>query len=347
MEALLCFSPQWHNIALQIKRTLSISHDVHLWHTIGPLALNDTLPPLYHPDIAIFVAGAEELASLAGHTVKAAGTNLLLELGFALGRIGAERIAIIHIHLGDRPTDCHHHIAGVENFDCVGAKISRIRSGLLQWIARRDSFSSLDAAHRRVHAIKAKIRNKHLSWMPYINKHVIDPFNTQISDLDVGEIALDRTGYYAAIIGEMGRANRGSSITAIASLSHKFWKENYDQNRYVDQNISAAGRGVNIERVFITSSQEDLNFFTPFARQMNDNGVSIRIVKPGVYGEGNLIPDDIVIFKDADGLRRAYIIIPGDDDRSILRNAILMLRESKIQQYMAEFTIAWEIGTPP
>jgi len=350
MEILLCHSPRFATVGANILRALQTKgHHVRPWHTKeAPPALTgrSALPHHYHPDLAIFIAAPEELAFLTGPHVANAGTNLPLELGVVLGRIGAERIAAVHVHPGPSPGDRSHHVRGVENLDCAKANIATIRNGLIKWIDERGKFASLDGIQRRMHDLQSRIRKKPLTWLPYVDAHVIGPFASQIDRFEIGEIALDYASYFAAIIGETQRAGRESSITAIASLSHEFWQESNDQQRYFDKSVEAAERGAKVKRVFIVFSPDGRAFFTALAGRMATPDVSIRLANSTFYRKDN-IPEDIVVFNDADGSRRAYVIIPGDESRTVLREAKLILRDTQIDQYMTQFDTAWEIGDRP
>ena len=85
-----------------------------------------------------------------------------------------------------------------------------------------------------------------------------------------------------------------------------------DQKGYVDKNIAAAARGVNIRRLFVLP--EDVHgSVTEIARRMADSNIAIRFARPGPWAAVKNI-QDMVLFSDQSAVpQRAYIAYPDVD----------------------------------
>jgi len=168
--------------------------------------------------------------------------------------------------------------------------------------------------------------------LTHARKH-IDDTAAKLKDIKEGKILLDQETYYDEIIECMRKAKTKSTIYAVNLIDSLRWSNDANQRRYLDENIKAAKRGVNIHRIFVI---EKSNLSKDGGEERIENikvhkdteNITLDIVWSEELTGFKSEIDDLVIFENPE--RRLYIDYPDPSNRTNVSHAFLYYFEDAV-----------------
>lgn len=274
--------------------------------------------------------------------------NILLELGMFLASLGKHRTAILHVKdknkkIASLPSD----LEGLTTLRIDEQKTSQIEYVLSNWLIEVRSYidTKNPDADEIISLIRNKIGNISHSWQSDVNKYVLDSFRRSIELLHVGEIILSPTEYYYSLYSEVDTANDSTEIIAVATLSSSIWTNDPEQDMYIDKNLNAKKRGVDIRRLFIVSDSDWFEISESIKKQINA-GIEIRRASPKLLGELQELEDMAIFVDKKSGIAKGYVADLGFNKEKRIRKGRLILDAHNRKALIDEFYKAWKISIP-
>jgi prolyl-tRNA editing enzyme YbaK/EbsC (Cys-tRNA(Pro) deacylase) len=272
--------------------------------------------------------------------------NIILELGIFISQLGKHRTGIVHVvSPSQSPASLPSNLHGLTTIKYFPDKPANNERRLESWIEDilcnvNDKNPDVDEL---IELLGKKLGSLPISWREIIQEYFVIPFKSSINLAMKGEIYLSPGEYYHALYSEIDNATSQNEVLAVAMLSSLLWKGDPEQQDYLEKNLKAAERGVNIRRLFILSDDQ-WKQMGPVLRKQIDKGIKIRMASPSLLGEFLRI-EDMVLFKDTHSKEsRAYVAEPAIN-LSRIRRGRLILNEDIKNDLINTFDKAWAIST--
>jgi len=182
------------------------------------------------------------------------------------------------------------------------------------------------------------------SWRHFTRDLVLRPLLSGVRQAVRGEIPLTTGQYYGRLNAEISVAGVGTDILAVSTISSRVWSTDRDQQRYYDQNISAAARGAKIRRLFVLPDTLPPDLARLIDLQ-SESGIEVRIIAPE-HAEYFASLEDIVIFCGPKNLsqHRGYVALPAINNPGKVRGGRLVLNRQQCELQQQVFEDAWDFG---
>lgn len=250
-------------------------------------------------DAALLIAAPDDLLQRRGQSIKVLRDNVLFEAGLFTGRLGATATSIVVA--GDEPVTLPSDLSGICTFFLVDGREHTFAAELRRWtetiLARRLQVTAAREIAAQVRGIDASVYHE-------CRIIVIPRIQSILTQAAHGIIDLTPEQYFERIRHEMEYADSKIIVQAVAtSESSLRWISNPLQDSYIQQNILAHRRGVQIRRLFLFERRSISAAQAKGLLQQLMAGIPVRCVA----AESLSVPiDDFVLFGSPDTAPRAY-----------------------------------------
>lgn len=179
-------------------------------------------------------------------------------------------------------------------------------------------------------------------WWEIIQEYIVKKFEISIDKALDGEIYLSPGEYYNYLYSKMDKSTTTNEVFVVATLSSLFWKDNPEQQDYLEKNLKAAERGTNMRQLFILTDEQWEQIGSILKKQI-DKEIKIRRVPRDLLGKYFI--DDMVIFKDTLSKESHVYMAELTINSSRIRRGRLILDDEKINELIDTFEKAWAIST--
>jgi prolyl-tRNA editing enzyme YbaK/EbsC (Cys-tRNA(Pro) deacylase) len=265
-------------------------------------------------DGALLVATADDVVTSRGSERPIPRDNILVELGYFTAILGRHRTALVHVRQSGAPdpklpTD----LDGLTVIVFDPQRKAATERAVHRWLndIRSAAAARAIASHHLRETVGA-LEGVRDAWLPFISGTLLLRHSQSLAAVSKGTVELSPSEYYRLIVTEMDDGTSATLVRAVASLSPTRWVHSEDQRGYIERNIAAAGRGVQIRRLFVLP--EDVQgSVSEIAARMSEAGIQIRFAKPGPWPAIHKI-QDMVMFSDNGPIpSRAYVAYPDSD----------------------------------
>lgn len=175
------------------------------------------------------------------------------------------------------------------------------------------------------------------------SKYVLNKFHKEIKSIAKGVIKLTPSRYYVEIIDNIKEANIGSVIYAINSINEIRWSKHQKQLNYLDENVKAADRGVQINRIFIIDKERlkisDYKERLKIIKQQSmHKNINVSIVWSGELNDDKERVRDWVLFNN-NGKQQLYVAETDHNDGFKVDKATLYICDEEIKRAMRDFKV--------
>ncbi|HPQ67978.1 MAG TPA: nucleotide-binding protein [bacterium] len=334
-------STEAHNIGVVVQRHLKkLGADVVYWEKVcksGDVTLDALLET--EVDAAILIANPDDKVDVRGEIRLSPRDNVLLELGMFLDRFGKRRTGILRIK-NDKgeaslPTDLH----GITTINWDQTNPELIKSHLKDWLNRvKDELKQIYPKQENLfNHIKQCLTGLPVSWRKNIDDYIISNFYNSLIMASQGQIELTPGQYYNALFEEMENAKKPIKIYAVAALSSEFWKEDDEQQEYLDKNFKAVNRGVEIQRLYFVPDSDWDDHKQIIKAQLEHKIVIRRVKKPDTPLE-----DMVMFFDPSNNTSRAYIADHVLNNPHRIRRGRLLLDQHESRNLYKAFKMEWK-----
>ncbi|MCW2308851.1 TIR domain-containing protein [Rhodobium gokarnense] len=310
----------------------------------GDFVLEKLLSASSSVQLAAIIVTPDDMTSSRENEYMSPRDNIILEIGLFSAKLGLKNTAIILCKNTDTdriklPTD----LGGVVYLNFDKSNIARSNIFLKRQFAQMmqrakddrialELFSTIDNNRGNI----SKIEND-LS-----EKYILNKIKEILSHARVGEVLVSSDDYYAELYRQIESADKKTLICAVASLSSEIWEFEQDQQIYLEKNIEASRRDVEIRRIFLHGESDLLKIDVEINKQLR-NGIHLRRV-PGKQPQMISGIEDFVIFynKDANS-GRIFIAEQSKRDPNHIGGGRIVEYHDK-SWLMESFNNLWEIS---
>lgn len=296
-------------------------------------------------DGALLIATPDDQTVFRSMNLMSPRGNVIFELGIFISRLGKCRTGIVHVAipnqpLADLPSDLDGLTVIKYSPDKSGNNEYQLEAWLDQVISQvNDQNPFVDEL---TELLKKQLYFLPPSWQEIFQQYVINNFQTSINRALKGEIFLSSGQYYDALISEIDNSTDKTKVLAVGTLSPRIWKDDPEQQDYLEKNLKAAERRTNIRRLFMLSDNQ-WEQIGPVLKKQIDKGIEIRRAPQEFFGKYSNI-EDLVIFNDTlSNKSRAYVAELSKNPNHIKRGLIIV-NEEIITDLIDTFEKVWDIS---
>lgn len=294
-------------------------------------------------DGALLIATADDIVTSRGSERSVPRDNILVELGYFTATLGRHRTGLVHVqNEGGQPPKLPSDLNGLTVIIFDPERKAANERAIRTWLSQiRSTATARSAAWRHVRDTANALERIPDAWLPFISGTLLHRHSQSLLAVIKGSVELSSDEYYRSINYEMDNGASATHVRAVASLSPTRWVHSEDQRGYVERNIAAARRGVQIRRLFVLP--EDVQgSVAEIAARMAEAGIQIRFVKPGPWPALHKI-QDMVMFTDYSAIEsRSYIAYPDADYPLRIASAEVRIEQLSCQERGALFDSLWD-----
>ncbi|MCD4784652.1 MAG: nucleotide-binding protein [Candidatus Eremiobacteraeota bacterium] len=336
-------SSEAENFDLQVRRIIeNLGGEAICWRDIsrpGDYIVDVLIDLASSIDGALLIATPDDLTVFRSIDRMSPRDNIILELGIFISQLGKHRTGIVHVSSASLPSNLHGLTTIKYHPDKPGNNEYELKGwlgGVLSHVDDKNPY-----VDELVELLGEKLGSLPISWDD-VQEYFIIPLKRDINRAMNGEIYLSPGEYYHALYSEIDNANSPNEVLAVAALPSLIWKGDSEQQNYLEKNLKAAERGVNIRRLFILPEDQWKEMGHVLRKQI-DKGIKIRMASPSLLGEF-LRLEDMVLFKDENKESRAYIAELALNPNRIRRGRLILNKDIR-NDLIDTFNKAWAISS--
>ena len=295
-------------------------------------------------DGALFIVTPDDSAVFKSMDLMFPRGNVIFELGIFISQLGKYRTGIVHVILPNEPSaTLPSDLDGLTVIKYLPEEPGQNQFQLELWLEEVLSYvnSTNPIVGELTELLKKNLYTFPSSWREVFQQY-IETLETSIDHAFKGEIDISSGRYYDALFSEIDNTTINDKVMAVGTLSPLIWKDDPEQQYYLEKNLIAVERGVNIRRLFILSD-EQWGQIGPVLKKQIDKGIEIRRAPQEFFGKYFNI-QDMVIFNNklSKGLR-AYVTELSKNPKRITKSRIIV-NEEIITDHIDTFEKIWDIS---
>jgi len=310
----------------------------------GQYALDSLMEATKNVHGAVIISTCDDKIWYRGNDAKAPRDNVLFEMGLFTNALGIKKVPLIFVQNvnGDypkRPTD----INGLNTIKFKNNDDKHNTEELKKWIDefKKNSHHTSRVLLDSLEMCLSKISN---SWINEVMKHLTSIFK----EMSEGVLWLNTIDYYDSVYNRLGAVNNRSKIRAVSFISPDIWRDDPQQRRFFEFNVTARDRGASIQRLFVINN-EQIDTYSTVIQEHAEKRFMVKTMRPNDFSrffrEANDELYDMIMFDTPKMCCYKTNKHYGDDNK--VGGATLIVNEEKCKSQMELFDKIWNLAEEP